>query len=48
MSYEYTTEEVDLNVHPTAKKLVDVCKEFFAEINNLYVGAILIVLTLQS
>ncbi|KAH7317718.1 p-hydroxylaminobenzoate lyase [Rhexocercosporidium sp. MPI-PUGE-AT-0058] len=30
--------EVDIEAHPTAKKLVDRCKDFFAEVDNLTPG----------
>jgi hypothetical protein len=29
--------EVDVEVHPTAKKLLSTCRKFFSEIDNLYV-----------
>lgn len=38
MSYGGTTEEVDLEQYPNAKALVDRCKDFFAEVEDLYVS----------
>ena len=35
MSYDPNNQEVDLDKFPTAKLLVDRCKEFFAEVQNL-------------
>jgi hypothetical protein len=35
MSYEGDQIGVDLAKHPTAQRLVDRCKEFFAEVQNL-------------
>lgn len=35
MAYEGGSFEVDLAQHPTAKALVERCKEFFAEVQNL-------------
>ena len=36
MSYEGTTEEVDLQQYPNAQVLYDSCLQFFSEIDNLY------------
>lgn len=36
MSYEGTTEEVDLEQFPNAKALYDNCLQFFGEVDNLY------------
>jgi len=36
MSYGGTTEEVDLEQYPNAKALVERCKDFFAEIDDLW------------
>jgi hypothetical protein len=35
MSYEGTTEEVDLEKYPNAKALVETCKQFFHEVQDL-------------
>jgi len=36
MSYGGTNEEVDLEQYPNAKALVERCKDFFAEIDDLW------------
>jgi hypothetical protein len=36
MVFQEDLVEVDLEKHPTAKALVERCKEFFAEVENLY------------
>jgi len=33
-------DAVDLSAHPNAKLLVDRCKDFFKEVQNLYVSQI--------
>ena len=35
MSYEHTTEEVDLEKYPNAKALVQVSEKFFKEVEDL-------------
>ena len=36
-SSDVANEEVDLDQHPNAKALVDRCREFFSEVEDLYV-----------
>ena len=36
MVFQEDLSEVDLEKYPTAKALVERCKEFFAEVENLY------------
>ena len=35
MSYEGTAEQVDLNQYPNAQTLVNSCKQFMKEVENL-------------